>query len=253
MTDTLQDLCDRGQRELMAMRYLEAERTLEQAEVLAIAGDDLDTLSRLYMPLQEARRQKRQRCGEGIVRLDLLAAGPDAAPDPLELADRYPQGQLLVAGLASIEPAVRLRALQRERGLYAETFLAAVYPFAGARVVVIVPSADVALPPLEKASSIDRLVRHAPPHAIVLAEADLPVGERRGDTATFAETMATWEKLHAPFLAMADATSDLLLKIEAYRRTIAVDYACELAHQQLSFAARELHRRRLAGESAANR
>ena len=52
--------------------------------------------------------------------------------------------------------------------------------------------------------------------------------------------MALWEKLHAPFLAAADAASTPARKIAGYRETIAVDYAAEKAHQRLSKAASEL-------------
>jgi hypothetical protein len=55
--------------------------------------------------------------------------------------------------------------------------------------------------------------------------------------------MSMWERLHAPFLAQADMTHDPEQKIEAYRRTIAVDYACELAHQRLADVARALGKR----------
>src|SRR5437773_3665545 len=118
----LQLLCARGQSELMRMDYLRAESTLVQAERIAIALEDSDTLARLYMPLQETRRQRRQRCGEGAVRLDLIASGPGEEPDPEEIIARYPQGQLLVAGWGSIAPAQRVRELQRQRALYVETF-----------------------------------------------------------------------------------------------------------------------------------
>jgi hypothetical protein len=50
--------------------------------------------------------------------------------------------------------------------------------------------------------------------------------------------MSLWERLHAPFLASADAEVDPMRKIEAYRRAIQVDYACELAHQKLADVAR---------------
>jgi hypothetical protein len=56
--------------------------------------------------------------------------------------------------------------------------------------------------------------------------------------------MSIWEQLHAPFLAAADAQVDPLRRIHAYRRAIEVDYACELAHQKLSAAAREVARHR---------
>ena len=68
----------------------------------------------------------------------------------------------------------------------------------------------------------------------------MPRGRRAGTVETYAETMATWERLHAPFLAAADMQVDALQKIEHYRRTIRVDYACEFAHQRLSETARLL-------------
>jgi hypothetical protein len=54
--------------------------------------------------------------------------------------------------------------------------------------------------------------------------------------------MGLWERLHLPFLAAADMQADPVQRIEHYRRTIRVDYACELAHQKLSDVARELGR-----------
>ena len=60
---------------------------------------------------------------------------------------------------------------------------------------------------------------------------------------TYSEVMTMWEKLHSPFLAQADATAEPQRRIEAYRQTIRVDYACELAHQKLADAARFLGRK----------
>ncbi|HMO25753.1 MAG TPA: hypothetical protein PKB10_05740 [Tepidisphaeraceae bacterium] len=226
------------------MRYLDAERTLEQAEQLARDADDLDTLARLYMPLQETRRQKRQRCGEGIVRLDLIATSPDETLDPESIATQYPHGQLLVAGAGTLWPAIRLREIYRERQCYAETFLAASYLLAGGIAVLIAPTPDVQVPAVSEVSSIDRLVRLAPPHSLVLRAADLPAGAQPGTTQTFAYTMDLWERLARPFLALADATADPRQRIDAYRRTLRVDPACELAHQNLSETARTLLRAR---------
>ncbi|GIW75989.1 MAG: hypothetical protein KatS3mg104_1052 [Phycisphaerae bacterium] len=56
--------------------------------------------------------------------------------------------------------------------------------------------------------------------------------------------MAWFEKLHQPFLALADGISSAMLRIEGYRKVIQVDYACELAHQRLSDTARQLTRQR---------
>jgi len=235
----IQDLCELGQEQLSRMQYLAAEKTLAAAEHLAWNARDFDALSRLYMPLQESRRQRRQRCGEGTVQLDLLAAGADEPFDGNAIASSILRGQLLIAGWGSIEPALQARRAQAQADLYLDVFLAAVYPAGAGRLVAIVPTADVALPPAE-ATSIDALIRRLPAHSIVMSDNQLPNGQRGGSPQTYAEVMAFWERLHAPFLAAADATPDPIRRIDAYRKTIAVDYACELAHQRISDTARKL-------------
>src|SRR5437764_2285231 len=121
MPSNLQSLCELGQEQLIRMEYLQAEETLCRAEEIAREQREFDTLARLYMPLQEARRQRRQRCGEGIVRLDLLASGPDDVLDAERILAEIPHGQLLVAGWGSIAPGLRIRELQWQRGLFVET------------------------------------------------------------------------------------------------------------------------------------
>src|SRR5687768_5487965 len=91
----LQSLCELGQQQLMRTEYLDAESTLAAAEVQEWRGRDFDTLARLYMPLQEARRQRRQRCGEGVVALDLIAQGPEDDLDGRRIVENFPHGQLL--------------------------------------------------------------------------------------------------------------------------------------------------------------
>src|SRR5439155_9838256 len=238
----LQSRCELGQQQLMRTEYLDAEATLAAAETDAWKARDFDTLARLYMPLQEARRQRRQRCGEGVVCLDLIADGPDDQIDGRRITENYPHGQLLVAGWQTIAPALQVRRLQREHKLYVETFLAAVYPIGGpGRAVVIAPLEDVALPD-GQSNSIDDLIRRLPAHCIVTSADQLPQGIRKGDSNTYAEVMAMWERLHAPFLAAADMQVDPIQKIEAYRKTQRVDYGCELAHQKAADVARELAR-----------
>jgi len=239
--EELDELCEQGQRQLMEMEYLAAEATLARAEREALAAREWDVLARLYLPLQEARRQRRQRCGEGIVCLDLIARDADDRLDGREIVERFPHGQLLVAGWGSIEPALQVRRAQAERGLYVETFLAAAYPIGAGRAIAIVPLDDVRLPP-PAPRSVDELISNLPAHSIILNESELPRGERRGTFETYAEVMALWERLHAPFLAAADMQVDPVQKIEAYRKTIRIDYACELAHQKLSDVAKQLAR-----------
>src|SRR3954454_1391587 len=137
----LQRLCELGQELLMRMEYLRAEAALVEAERIATRLEDFDTLSRLYMPLQEARRQRRQRCGEGSVVLDLIATSPAEQPDAEQVVSQYPHGQLLVAGWGSIAPAARVREIQAERWLYVETFLGAAYQTRDGPAVVLVPLA----------------------------------------------------------------------------------------------------------------
>ncbi len=235
----LQQLCEQASAELIATHYWEAERLLTLAERLAVEAGDFDTLSRLYMPLQEARRQRRQRCGEGIVALDLVAEGPADVIDPAQVLANYPHGQFLIAGWGTIEPALQVRQLAETRGIYVETFLAAAYPIGAGKAIVIVTTQDVLLPPVVE-QSIDQLLSKVPPHSIVLSESQLPAGVRKGDTKTFAEVMEMWERLHAPYLAAADMMQDPAAKIEGYRRAIRVDYACELAHQRLADVARAM-------------
>jgi len=227
----------------MLMDYLAAQATLVQAEQAALDLADFETLSRLYMPLQEARRQRRQRCGEGTVNLHLIASGPeDSAVDPSRLIDQYPHGQLLIAGWGTIEPAIRFRRLAVERRLYVETYLAAVYPSdCGPPAVVIVPTAHVQMPAPTSRSN-DVLLPLLPPHSTVASESDLPPSVATGTFETYAFTMALWERLHAPFLAAADQQIDPQAKMDGYRQTITVDYACELAHQKLSAVARDYAR-----------
>ena len=242
---TAADLCELGQEQLMRMEYLQAARTLARAEQQAFQNRDWDLLSRLYMPLQEARRQRRQRCGEGIVCLDLLATGPHDNVDPRHVLAHYPHGQLLIAGWGSIEPAVRLRDMAAQLELYVETFLAAVYPTNDSRAVVIAPLADTQLP-APASRTLNELRPLLPASCILLREEELPRGPRKGTFETYGQVMDLWEKLHAPYLAFADAQTDPIAKIEGYRKTIGVDYACELAHQKLADVARTLAREQLA-------
>ena len=233
--DRLHELCELGQQRLMATQYRAAEAALVEAEGLALAAGDFDTLGRLYYPLQEARRQVRQLCGEGTVILD----GWDD-PDPAAVLDKHPQGQFLVAGVADLGPAVEMRRLIAERGLLAECFLAAAYPVSGRTMVAIVPTAEVALPPA--GAGVDELTRLLPPFSLMLADDELPRGEIAGTPGTFAVTMGLWERLHLPHLNAARGVAEPRRRVEAYRRVIGIDYACEKAHQWLATTALDLGR-----------
>jgi hypothetical protein len=239
-TSDVQELCEAGSRELMRTEYRAAEQLLARAEEIAWAARDWDTLARLYMPLQEARRQRRQRCGEGVVKWDLVARSAGEPLSGAQIVARYPQGQLLVAGWESVGPAADVRRRAAAQGLYVETFLAAAFGVNGGVVVMVVPTEDVAPP--AGASTVEDLVRRAPVGSVVVGINELAGGERRGTPQTFGDVMAMWERLHLPFLAAADQEVDPVRRMEGYRRAIRVDYACELAHQKLSDAAKAMAR-----------
>jgi hypothetical protein len=239
----IEDQCERGQLLLMEMKYLEAENVLAEAESQAWGAGAWDLLSRLYLPLQETRRQRRQRCGEGIVCLDLVAHSASEPIDANRIIDGIPHGQLLVAGWGTIEPALRVRRLAAERQLYLETFLAAVYPIENGQVTVIVPKGGQAEMPAPTARSLDALRGALPADCLLLAPGELPTGKQKGSAQSFALTMCLWERLHAPWLTRAERESDPSTKMRLFRETIDVDYGCEFAHQHLADVARELRRR----------
>ena len=140
--DQIQQLCSQGQDQLSRMQYLQAEKSLAAAEQLAWNAQDWDSLSRLYMPLQESRRQRRQRCGEGTIRLDFLADNPGRQIHGKQIVQDIRQGQLLIAGWQTIQPAIEARQAQAELGLYVDVLLAAVYPSPNHRKIFIYPTPD---------------------------------------------------------------------------------------------------------------
>lgn len=218
----LQDICRRGQLELMETRYLEAARTLARAERAAWESRSFDTLARLYLPLQEARRQIRQRCGEGAVRMHVFQSSPAESIAAEQVLRETPHGQLLVAGWGTIEPALEVRRLAAQQGLYVETFLGSVE--AGGTLIEILP------------------VERWDGDCLILKTYEIPQDAPVGNAESFAGVMALWERLHTPFLLAAKKEADPILRMQVYRFTLEVDPACELAHQYLAEIARDLAR-----------
>ncbi|MDP9173298.1 MAG: hypothetical protein M3O30_05470 [Planctomycetota bacterium] len=234
--ENLQALCEKGQEQLIAMDYLGAEETLATAEAIAWAARDYDALSRLYMPLQETRRQRRQRCGEGTIRFDILAQNQTDRIDPEQLLMQIPQGQLLIGGWNSIAPALMARQLIAQRRLFVDVLLGMVIATGVQKFIAVVPGVEK-ISPVSKGTPVDGQLASLPSHRVMLAESELP-------EPTYSSMMDIWEALHSPFLKTADAIPDELYeqKIEAYRWTIRIDYACELAHQNISDLARKVCR-----------
>ncbi|MFN4241921.1 MAG: hypothetical protein ACK4PI_01640 [Tepidisphaerales bacterium] len=236
----VQALCEVASQKLVATDYIAAERLLERAKSLAMEQQDFDTLARLMFPLQEARRQKRQRCGEGVVRFDLVCR--DAA-EACEAVRHMPHGQLLIRGPASTAPAEAARRLVKSEGWFVDVLLGADFPLAGGGVLTAVFPRPADLRTLAVPTPLEVLLQRLPPHVVTLNPAELPAGPRPGTAATFARVMDIFERLHRPFLAMADAMPVSAARLSAYDEVLAVDYACELAHQNAAEVARELARR----------
>ncbi len=245
LTDEIEHLCSRGQTLLMSTDYRAAESTLELAESAAWAIHDYDALSRLYMPLQEARRQIRQKAGEGTAALHFIADGPQTTFDVPAIARQFPQSQILLAGWATLAPAQELRRILKQDGQLAEAFLAAAYSIAGGGIAVALVPDDSRTVPDATSRTVDDLSRLLPPHSLILPRSELPTAPLPGTTATFARIARWWEQLHLPYLAAADAEALPARRLAAYRRVLAIDPACELANQKLSVLAREMARDQL--------
>lgn len=240
--ESLQEQCLAGQQLLADQEYIEAEQTLLRAESDAVKHRDWDTLARLYMPLQEARRQRRQRTLQGPVCLDLISEGPDDHIEGRHILENYPHGTLLVAGWGTIEPALQTRKLQVRFKLYVDVLLGAVYPLiGGGHVVVVIPHEHAILPQVcpRRISEISAVM---PAHSLVFGAAELPDGPRHGTPELIARLQGWWRQLHWPFMVDARDTRDLRKRMNAYRKAIEVDYGCELAHQELSDTAHQLAR-----------
>jgi hypothetical protein len=234
-TTELQEICERGQLELMQTRYLEAATTLSLAEQRAWDDYDFDTLSRLYLPLQEARRQIRQRCLENVV-----LAMPSSAEELVEVPGKYRQGELLLVGQGSIQPGVEMRQLASDQKLYLEVLLGAGYLIeAEAKsMVVIAPLPETQLPAGQTRTVAD--LKNALPFGCLLIDQSELVEIETSRAGEY--VMSLWERLHAPFLSIANAKPDPVKKMDAYRLTLRVDPGCELAHQFLADIARGLAR-----------
>jgi len=241
--DELQHLCDAGQLKLMACDYLQATHLLAWAESVAYKARDFDSLARLYMPLQEARRLTRQRCGEGAFCLRSASTVPLRDSVFSRSMNQPLHGQFALGGFADIRPSVRFRHNFHKHALYADTFLTARYFISNEMIVtVIAPLETTKIPRRQRFRSVQDLARELPPECVTLLGKDIPPAQQLGDNHSFAFTMALYERLHYPFLARARATADPIARLEAYRTVIRVDYACEFAHQELSKLASQLAR-----------
>lgn len=240
--ESLQELCESGQQLLVAQQFVEAEQMLLRAECDAMRHRDWDTLSRLYMPLQEARRQRRQRALEGLFCFDLVSDGPEDHIEGRHVLENYPHGVLLVAGWGTLEPALQTRKLQGRFRLYVDVLLGAKYPLIGGGNAIVVVPHEHAILPAVCPRRWNELPGVMPAHSLIFREEELPKGPRHKTPELISKVQGWWESMHWPFVLDARDTRDLRKRLSAYRRAIEVDYGCELAHQELSDTVKQLAR-----------
>ena len=253
--EELQQLCDRGQQHLLACDYVHAIQLLAWAESVAFKARDFDTLARLYMPLQEARRLFRQRCGEGMFDLhafsepdvDRVEEIPEGLDDPIKSLF----GQFAFGFFDGPRGSLDYRTLFRASHVYAETFICKRYHGPDCYYVAFLPDEKARFRPNVSASSLKEIESALSIGAFVLKSSDIPRPKAKGDNDTFAFVMSIWERLHAPYLKRARSETDPLRRIELYRETLRVDPACEGAHQELAKLAQQLARTAPAPDFAA--
>lgn len=112
----LDTLMDHASELLVQRDYLECERLCEKALSMARANDDYDRIARILLPLQEARRQRRQIAADAGVHVY------DDEKQPLQdILNAHDAGCiLLIAPPYTPDDAAELRKLARESERYLE-------------------------------------------------------------------------------------------------------------------------------------
>ena len=109
-------LMERASALLEATNYLPCEAACVQALELARQDGDYDRIARIMMPLQEARRQRRQIAEDAGV---FVLTGHHRKPE--EILDKHPAGCLLLTDPPyTAEDEQALRALARQRNCFVE-------------------------------------------------------------------------------------------------------------------------------------
>ena len=109
----IDQIMERASERLLAMDYLECERLCSQALAQARAAGDFERYARILLPLQEARRQRRQIAVDAGV-----AVLGEPRLEPAQVLDRHDRGCLLLLCppyLPQDEAAVRELARQRRK------------------------------------------------------------------------------------------------------------------------------------------
>lgn len=120
MSNPIDTLMEQASQKLAAMEYLDAEQLCLSALAAAKAAGDFDRYSRIVLPLQEARRQRRQIAADAGV---AVLGEPRRTAD--QILDAHRQGCLLLIDPPySADDEAAIRRLAAERKLYIEVLRA---------------------------------------------------------------------------------------------------------------------------------
>jgi hypothetical protein len=111
----IDQIMERASERLLAMDYPECERLCLEALAAARQTEDFERYARILLPLQEARRQRRQMAVDaGIV----VLGEPKLTPE--QILARYPRGCLMLLPPYTQEDERAIRELTRNRSLIVE-------------------------------------------------------------------------------------------------------------------------------------
>jgi hypothetical protein len=116
-TTTIDTLMEQASQALVATHYLDCERLCLEALSIARAQTDFERYARILLPLQEARRLRRQLATDAGV----FVLGDDRRLTTEQVLDQHPRGCLMLLNPPySLDDERSLRRAAIQRGLYVE-------------------------------------------------------------------------------------------------------------------------------------
>ena len=228
MPGTIDQIMECASDALRRMNYLECESLCLQALAEVRSQSNWVYYSRVLLPLQEARRQRRMIAAGGVVRL----GSTDLPAAMSKWPDNKPDGCIVLTDPHKAQTAQQLEADARQQRRHIEVLFADCQSFEetwtlrsyqGPEV-----SCDVAAPPVDW---LDCWLAPTPPpseqsvkNAFRAADWFLNSAEALGDAA----------------MAQIDASANAQVRVEALEQCLHVVSDHEILHQKLGEAVREL-------------
>lgn len=225
MTTTLDDIMEQASQALAELDYPGCEALCMRALAEARARGDWAFYSRVVLPLQEARRQKRQAALDGPIRLGTASYVGDA----LGLIERLPAGALVVTAPLAPDDADRVDRAARDSGRAIEVLFAQ-------------PDADGKFWAVHTyRGQLYQALRPAPP-ADMLGQALPGQDALPGSQLTPAHWfMQASEALGNAAIALANEPMDAIDRVALLEQALCAVGDHELLHQRLADAARAMH------------